>query len=128
LNQIAHNKKSTPMKHLLFIASLFLLTTLAQSCKKSNGDGEDKRLQSNIQNPIAVALPVANAFTDFSFSFFKTLQEEQPTTIQNLPLGYDSLVANLQLFYTFDLTKNVIFIFLHRLTFFLESWMKKFFF
>ncbi|HOZ84381.1 MAG TPA: serpin family protein [Niabella sp.] len=68
------------MKHLLFIASLFLLTTLAQSCKKSNGDGEDKRLQSNIQNPIAVALPVANAFTDFSFSFFKTLQEEQPTT------------------------------------------------
>lgn len=61
---------------LVAVASLLLTAT---SCsKKSTPEVEgESRLQSNVQNPIELAAPVASAFTDFSFHFFKSLQAEQ---------------------------------------------------
>ena len=55
------------------IAAIALLIT---GCSRQVSPQPDPRMQSNIQNPIAIAAPVAQVFTDFSFYFFKTLQSE----------------------------------------------------
>lgn len=63
------------MKKAIIISSVAVLTLL--SCSKSNTPGEgEKQQQSDKQNPIELAAPVASVFTDFSFHFFKNLQTE----------------------------------------------------
>lgn len=58
------------------VASLLLTAT---NCSKNNTPEveEKSQKQSHVQNPIELAAPLANAFTDFSFHFFKSLQTEQ---------------------------------------------------
>lgn len=67
------------MKNLLLYSSLSFVLLSLISCSKNNTPKEDeKRMQSDKQTPIEIAAPVANVFTDFSFSFFKNLQADVP--------------------------------------------------
>ncbi|WP_346236393.1 serpin family protein [Niabella insulamsoli] len=68
------------MKKITLNLLVVTLTLLSTSCGKQNiPDETEKRQQSNVQHPIELAAPIANAFTDFSFYFFKNLQTEQKT-------------------------------------------------
>ncbi len=87
------------MKKTIIISSLLAL--LFSACSKNNvpQGPDDARQQSNEQNPITLAAPVANAFTDFSFSFFKTLQE-------NTPANKDIFVSPLSLHIALGMLAN----------------------
>lgn len=61
------------MVHLRFIAIILLSSVLVTGCKKSGVKDPGKRMQSNVQKPIEIAQPLVNAFSDFSFSFYKEL-------------------------------------------------------
>lgn len=63
------------MKHLYSILLIAVLASLFFSCaKKSVPEGESN--PEAIQKSISIAAPVANSITEFSFDFFKTLQND----------------------------------------------------
>lgn len=64
------------MKKNILFAIVICVALLALSCSKQSTPTQ-KRQQSNVQNPIELAIPIANSFTDFSFFFFKKLQATQ---------------------------------------------------
>ncbi len=59
-------------KNLLLL--LVVLGMFAISCNKGGTNNEKDTISA--QKPIEIAAPVANAITDFSFDFFKTLQTD----------------------------------------------------
>ena len=66
------------MKKLIFFISTSVLVVVFTSCSKTPIQKDVEKISE--QKPIQIAAPVANSITDFSFYFFKNLQETQPVS------------------------------------------------